>query len=247
MTSLSLKVSHWLAKHTLQKKMPLNGHQGVVSITFDDVAASTCDIAAKLLNQYQVKGTFYVAGGLTDQLEEGILCHSKTQLIDLLGQGHELGCHSFSHTHYDRLSPSQIQMEITKDKAFLADCGVDPNTLNFAYPFGAYSYAAKQLCQQHFVSSRITGGGTMTAQADLQLLPSYRLYQQYDTSDLNEQIHIAAQQHGWLILNTHDISDTPSPYGYTTSELDKTINAILSSGCQIMSVKEAITYWQSVA
>lgn len=245
MHSLSLKIGRWLSRHYLQNKMPLKGSQGVVSITFDDVAASTCDIAGTLLDQYQSKGTFYVAGGLTDKYEEGLLCHSQQQLIDLAKRGHELGGHSYSHVHYDQLSSKQIQQEIQQDIQFLASCGADPKNLNFAYPFGGYSFEAKLLCHQYFTSSRITGGGTMIGETDLQLLPSYRLYEKSNTDNLQAQIQLAAQHHGWLILNTHDISDQPSPYGCSTDRLENTMKTIQDSGCQILSVRDAITYWKS--
>lgn len=245
MPSLPLKISHWLARHCLRNKMPLRGDLGIVSITFDDVAASTCQLAGDLLDKYNSKGTFYVAGGLTDQLEEGILCHSQQQLRNLAQRGHELGCHSYSHVHYDQLTTKQIEREMSQDIQFLASCGADINHLNFAYPFGAYSFQAKRLCQHQFQSSRITGGGTLLNEVDLQLLPSYRLYQKNDTSDLQSQIDLAAKKHGWLIMNTHDISDQPSPYGFSTSRLEDTIQSILNSGCRIMSVKDAISYWKS--
>lgn len=245
MSSLTLKISHWLARHCLQDKMPLRGNKGVVSITFDDVAASTCELAGNLLDKYNCKGTFYVAGGLTDKKEEGLQCHSKQQLQDLLQRGHELGCHSYSHVHYDQLTSQQIQQEIHQDIQFLGECGADVNNLNFAYPFGGYSIQAKRLCRQLFQSSRITGGGTMTNEVDLQLLPSYRLYQKSDTSDLASQIELAAKEYGWLIINTHDISAEPSDYGFTPDKLENTIRAIRDAGCHILSVRDAITYWKS--
>lgn len=246
--ALLLRLSRWAARHTAKHTLQLTGKAGVVSFTFDDAPASACTQGAQVLDRHGVKGTFYVAGGLTDQLEEGKPCHSIAQLNTLLATGHELGCHSYSHIHCDTLSPTALTAELARNAAFLAALGVSPDTLNFAYPFGAYSLASKKLCAQRFRSSRITGGGPHIGSADLQALHTFRLYEDTHANTgmttFEDALALTAQHKGWLIINTHDIDTAPSRYGYTPDKLDAAVTATLAAGCQILTVKAAIDYWQ---
>jgi peptidoglycan/xylan/chitin deacetylase (PgdA/CDA1 family) len=249
LNALLRRTSRRAARYLHQHILPLQGTNSVVSFTFDDAPASACSTGAKILTSYGAHGTFYVAGGLTDQLEEGHACHSIAQLSALLAAGHELGCHSFSHVHCDALSTSDLKNELTKNANFLATLGVDPHNLNFAYPFGAYGLGAKSVCAQRFRSARITGGGPHIGKVDLQALQTFRLYQDSSANTgittFEEALSLTVRHHGWLILNTHDIETRPSRYGYTPENLDKVVAASVAAGCKILSISEAINYWQS--
>jgi hypothetical protein len=48
------------------------------------------------------------------------------------------------------------------------------------------------------------------------------------------------QSNGWLILYTHDISETPSPYGSTPAMLDWTLAQVAAASIQILPVREAL-------
>ncbi len=249
--TLLLRASRIAARHLLKQTLPLHGQTGVVSFTFDDAPASACITGSAVLEKHGVRGTFYIAGGLTDQLEEGKPCHSQAQLKQLLATGHELGCHSYSHIHCDVLNSAVFSMELSRNAAFLEELGVDTNRLNFAYPFGAYALGAKHVCSTRFRSSRITGGGPHIGEADLQALKTFRLYEDatanQDIVTFDEALALTTEHHGWLIVNTHDIADVPSRYGYTPTHLDDAVTATIAAGCQILTVADAITYWQENA
>lgn len=246
--SLTLRASRAAARHLLKRRLPLFGNTGVVSFTFDDAPASACTTGARILEAHGVRGTFYVAGGLTDKLEEGKPCHSQEQLKTLLATGHELGCHSYSHIHCDVLNSVVLSTELSRNADFLEELGVDIRRLNFAYPFGAYALGAKHICSTRFRSSRITGGGPHIGEADLQALKTFRLYEDPHANEgiatFEEALALTAEHKGWLIINTHDIADNPSRYGYTPAHLDAAVSATLAAGCQILTVDDAITYWE---
>jgi peptidoglycan/xylan/chitin deacetylase (PgdA/CDA1 family) len=249
--SILLRASRIAARHLLKDTLPLYGNSGVVSFTFDDAPASACTTGAAVLEKHGVRGTFYVAGGLTDRLEEGKPCHSEAQLKALLAAGHELGCHSYSHIHCDVLNSVVLSTELSRNATFLEELGVDSNHLNFAYPFGAYALGAKHICGTRFRSSRITGGGPHIGEADLQALKTFRLYEDptanTGVTTFDAALALTAEHKGWLIINTHDIDDSPSRYGYTPAHLDEAISATIAAGCKIMTVSDAITYWQKNA
>lgn len=246
--ALIQRASRIAARHLYQARLPLTGPTGVVSFTFDDAPASACSTGAQVLEQHGVRGTFYIAGGLTDKDEEGHPCHSRAHLVSLLASGHELGCHSYAHIPCGTLSAQALNDELDRNALFLAGVGVDTATLNFAYPFGAYSLGAKRVTREHFRSSRITGGGPHIGHADLQMLKTFRLYEDPTANTgvvtFAEALALTAQHKGWLIINTHDITASPSRFGYTPAHLDQAVLATLAAGCKILTVNAAITYWQ---
>lgn len=245
-SKLALRISRRLSQHAFRNLLPLEAQAGVVSFTFDDAPASACEAGAHALEHNGVRGTFYVAGGLTGGMEEGKPCHSREHLQTLLANGHELGCHSYSHIRCDNLSADALEAELDRNAAFLAELGVDIGALNFAYPFGAYAYNAKRICSRRFRSSRITGGGTHEHVADLNALKTHRLYDlPVDAENYETLLERTARNKGWLIVNTHDVESPPSRFGYTPDRLEHAVAAALAAGCKVLPVNAAIDYWVS--
>lgn len=65
------------------------GKQIAISLSFDDARASQVDAGTALLDQYGVKGTFYVVPNSVKQRLEG--------WKKAVASGHEIGNHSFNH------------------------------------------------------------------------------------------------------------------------------------------------------
>jgi peptidoglycan/xylan/chitin deacetylase (PgdA/CDA1 family) len=65
------------------------GKQIAISLSFDDARASQVDAGTTLLDQYGVKGTFYVVPNSVKQRLEG--------WKKAVANGHEIGNHSFNH------------------------------------------------------------------------------------------------------------------------------------------------------
>ena len=65
------------------------GKQIAISLSFDDARASQVDAGTALLDQYGVKGTFYVVPNSVKQRLEG--------WKKAVANGHEIGNHSFNH------------------------------------------------------------------------------------------------------------------------------------------------------
>ncbi|MDY7578259.1 polysaccharide deacetylase family protein [Herbaspirillum sp. RTI4] len=239
-------LTRWLARQLVRNQLPLRGDTAVVSFTFDDVPASACTNGAHTLEQHGVRGTFYIAGDLTDRLEQGIPCHSLAQLKLLKESGHEIGSHGFSHIHYDTLNDARLKLDLQRNSDFLDQLSIDPAWLNFAYPFGAYSLEAKLTCRKRFRSSRISGGGHHEKSADLNALKTYRLYSTpVDAGSYESHLKRTVATKGWLIINTHDVQASPSRYGCTPERLNTAVAAALAAGCKVLPVDAAIDYWES--
>jgi hypothetical protein len=49
------------------------------------------------------------------------------------------------------------------------------------------------------------------------------------------------QARGWLVLSTHDVSDTPTPYGCTPDLFERVVRWAADSGARILPVAAALT------
>ncbi len=243
-----LKASRYLSKRLRRNLLPLRGDTGVVSFTFDDAPMSACTEGAAVLERLGVRGTFYVAGGLTGRAEEGRACHDIEALRRLLAAGHQLGCHSWSHVRVDRIGSAKRRDEFDRSAAFLADLGVDLKTLDFAYPFGAVGLGAKFDCATRFRSSRATGGGAHVGEADLNALRTHRFYRsEPDGVSYAARLAETAGRRGWLVVNTHEVEADPGPHGCTPQALESAVAQALAAGCKVLTVGAALDWWEGQA
>lgn len=246
--SLAFRASRFLSRFTDRRMLALDGERGVVSFSFDDAPMSACIAGAAALERHGARGTYYIAGGLTDGTELGLPCHSEAALRDLLAAGHQLGAHSFDHVPVDRMGGRQRKSQFDRGDAFLARLGVDPATMDFAYPLGAVSVGAKHDCARRFRSSRATGGGAQLGFADLNALKSHRLYRsEPDGVAYQDVLAQTAGQRGWLVVNTHEVDDGDGPYGCSPQALDRAVQQALDAGCRVLTVGAALDHWMARA
>lgn len=234
--------SRWLARHGLHDWLPIHDGPAVLSITFDDVNASACTTGAEVLERHGCRGTFYVAGGLTDKEEESRPTHSVPQLQALHRGGHQLGCHGWSHRRSTHLPAAQLRAELQRNAEFLHGITGGTELLDFAYPFGDYGYSVKQICGRVRRSCRITGGGLHHGRADLRLLGSYRLYGPTLAAAQWRAFLDGARRGSWAVLSTHGVEENCGPYGATPEVLDEVVRYALNRGCVILPVGQAIAH-----
>lgn len=103
----------------------------VVAISFDASWGADKTIAIlDILDQYNVKTTFFLVGGWVDKYPE--------MVKEIFRRGHEIGNHSDSHPHMSKLSEQQIrdELRIMSDKVENLT-GVRPTL--FRPPYGDYN------------------------------------------------------------------------------------------------------------
>ena len=244
MISYYKKLSRFAARHMAKRWLPLNKNQGVVSFSFDDVPASACQLGAALLERYDARGTYYVCGGLTDGVEQGEQCHSEEDLRRLIERGHEIGCHTFSHTNCAEESVDFVTKDWRRNRDFFKQHQLSIS--GFAFPFGAYDLPSKVAASRVFSYNRITGGGTQIARADLHALRAQSLYSNTTTADtILELIQQTANEGGWLILYSHEVSATPGPWGTTPEQLELALRLARQHSCKILPVNKAIDFFRT--
>lgn len=99
----------------------------IIALTFDDGPTTNTNEIINILNNYNIKATFYVTGqGLLDNPNFGKLINDN---------GHELGNHSFSHQRMIFKTPEFIKQEILKTDELIKQTGY-LGPITFRPPYG---------------------------------------------------------------------------------------------------------------
>jgi peptidoglycan/xylan/chitin deacetylase (PgdA/CDA1 family) len=213
---------------------------GVVSFTFDDFPRSAWVNGGAILEQYGCHGTYYAAMGLAGTENHLGPMFRLDDLRAAHARGHEIACHTFTHRDCARLPRAVIAAEIDENAASLSRVLDAAPVVNFAYPFGGVSQAAKSALAARFVSCRGTGRGLNRGTVDLADLFSTSLYSQnFDGDRLCRLIDEARAQSAWLIFYTHDVADEPSPFGCTPAQF-RSIVAYAAENAAVLPVRDVL-------
>jgi peptidoglycan/xylan/chitin deacetylase (PgdA/CDA1 family) len=102
----------------------------VVILNFDDGRKSQFTQAKPILDKYGFKATFYAVCNYLDN-KKGYM--SWKDIETLYKEGHDIGSHSMSHAHLEKLSKKGVSFEVAQSKKCFEDHGINATT--FAYPF----------------------------------------------------------------------------------------------------------------
>ncbi len=211
---------------------------GVASFTFDDFPKSALTNGGAILESHGLRGTFYAALKLAGTENHLGPMFEPADLRAAHESGHEIACHTYSHLDCCRASAADISAEIDENTAGIAALIDGAAPMNFAYPYGAVSLAAKRAVATRFVSCRGTGQGINHAAVDFADLLGVRVYDRFfDADALRRLVDENRAKNGWLIFYTHDVSEQPSLYGCTPGQLD-TIVEYAKQHMTVLPVRE---------
>lgn len=117
------------------------GRPAAYSISFDDGYLDNFLLAAPLLESFGLRGTFYLNGGWMD--EDWTLSWEEAR--QLVNRGHEIGNHSLTHLHLERLplgragQSGTARHEVIESARRITDRVLRDSpqpALTFAFPFG---------------------------------------------------------------------------------------------------------------
>jgi peptidoglycan/xylan/chitin deacetylase (PgdA/CDA1 family) len=223
------------------RTVAMRNRRAIVSFTFDDFPLSAVSNGARMLEDHGARGTFYLTGSYCGRVVDDIPQYGVEDLATLTGAGHEIGCHTFTHSRVSKLSAAALNREIELNGAFLARHLPGVQLRTFAYPFGDVSLAATMRLQSRFAGCRSSQPGLNIGTADLGRLRSFRLYDRLigpeDVSDLIKQ---AVTRTAWLIFYTHDVDQTPSSFGCNPSLFEHAVKSVISAGAEILPVDAAL-------
>lgn len=192
--------------------------QKVVALTYDDGPnPPDTDRLLAVLEQFQVKATFFMLGKQVEQYPET----AKT----ILSQGHELGNHSYSHAKMLWKSQKFIRSEIQETDRLLREVGVTGN-IHFRPPYGlkfiVLPYVLRQL-------------GKVTISWDI----DSEDYQKLEAQAIADKV-LDLVKPGSIILLHDALDDLGGDRSKTIAATKISIERLLSNGYQFKTVSELL-------
>jgi peptidoglycan/xylan/chitin deacetylase (PgdA/CDA1 family) len=240
-SALKARVSNRMARHFSITPLRMQNTSPMVSFTFDDTPKSAFAVGVPMLDAYNARATFYVAGGLVGKWSGHWAGISDDEIVELHRKGHEIACHTFSHVRTTDLDEATLAAEIENNRRYLLALDPSIRIENFAYPYGTGSVWRKGQLGKTFRSSRGIIPGVNSGIADLQFLRATPLINHdIDLDGIDRVFDEAVAKNGWLIFYSHDVATEPSPYGCSPALLKHALETAARRNIQILSVTDAL-------
>lgn len=224
-----------------QRNVTLALERPVVSFTFDDVPDSAVTNGARILAEHGCGGTFYLAGGLADASFGPWRFFSPSDVSLLLDQGHEVGCHTFSHPIVQTLDRARLTEELDRNRQWLTAADPRVKLESMAFPYGSVGFFQKAWTADRFTSCRGVRHGLNVGRVDRAQLRAVQLYDcRLDAEGLAEIIAETVRSKAWLVFYTHDVQDAPSEHGCSPALMERAVEAALAAGCTVLPVRDAM-------
>jgi peptidoglycan/xylan/chitin deacetylase (PgdA/CDA1 family) len=225
----------------LAHRRPLAAAPGrpMLSFTFDDAPATAATAGAAALEARGLKGVFYVSAGLAGREGPMGLCAGAEDYRRLAAAGHEVACHSFSHLDCGQASAAKASADVTANAEAFAAWGV-PAAETFAYPYGDVAFGPKRALAGRFGLLRALHHGLVEQGSDLNQAPAVGIEGEDGEAVARRWMAQALRRRAWLILYTHDVAETPSPWGCTPQALARLIDQALADGFEVVTVAEGV-------
>lgn len=179
-----------------------------MALTFDDGPNPTyTPQLLDLLQRYRVRATFFIMGKHVPGNE--------ALLKRMYLEGHEIGNHSWDHPDFTRLSPEQIEAQVSSTQGVIAATGVPLPTL-FRPPYGEYN----PMVEAH--------------------VPLSIIRWDVDPSDWRPSMqpsvaaHVVAHAHSGAIVLMHDTETTTLP------AVEPIIQQLQAQGYQLVTVSDIL-------
>lgn len=240
MSALIDKMRRRAGRYLAVYSRPIRPEGGVFSLSFDDIPATAWTEAGPILAEHGIKATYYVCGGLESGLNLDLPQYTTAHLQALFEAGHEVGCHTFSHTNALRMSAAEYGADLDRNAAWVADRLEGHRMTTFAWPYGDVAMATKAVVADRFALGRGIRDGINVGVADRANMQAIGLEsRRLPGYDLEALMAETSQRKGWLIAYGHDVMDAPTPYGCTPDDLDRVIRLAKAAGLEIVPVGAA--------
>jgi peptidoglycan-N-acetylglucosamine deacetylase len=204
-----------------QKKDKKNLAAPVVVLTFDDAVISHYTFVAPLLKKYHFGGTFFICEFPLTKPDDSAKYMNWAQIKELNDMGFEIGNHTHTHKHVNKMKRDQMMDEIGYIDNKCKSLGI-PKPVSFAYPgYDTDSLSQVVLKEMGYKYAR-TGGRKVfePTQCSPLLIPSFSSTG-IDSSARERVMGIlkAAQPGQIIVFTIHGVPDTAHPKVATAPEL----------------------------
>jgi peptidoglycan/xylan/chitin deacetylase (PgdA/CDA1 family) len=236
--------NHLQAHHLCKNSITLENPKPVISFCFDDFPVSAYQEGAPVLEEYDVKATFYISLGLTGTISNTGEIASPRILEQLIEQGHEIGCHTYNHANAWKMSPRQYEESIRKNKKAFQELFPGVSMQTFAFPFGSATGKTKRIVEKYFSCGRGTYWGVNYHTIDLNILKSCHLSchagnAQEKYTIIKQVIDETQEKRGWSIFYIHDVQDNPTKFGCPPDFLKQVVKTAVQTGVKVLPVYDA--------
>jgi peptidoglycan/xylan/chitin deacetylase (PgdA/CDA1 family) len=219
----------------------------IISFTFDDAPRTAFRTGGDILKSFGARATFFVSLGLLgSQTEVGPIA-SPDDLLRAVGEGDELGCHTFDHLDTWKTPRQKFVESVLANEQALGKILPGTGFKTFAYPINEPRPSVKTLLEKYFICCR--GGGQIPniGCADLNLLKACFLDRRtrIGLNFVKRLVDYNGSCRGWLIFATHDVTDNPSSYGCTPKFFAEVVEYAARSGALLLPVREAYEQLQA--
>lgn len=239
--TLKIKLTSLAARKMPVKTVRLAGHRPVASITFDDFPRNAWTNARAVLDRHGVKATYYTAGGFCGRTVDGTEFYGEADLREIAAAGHELACHGFGHQPTPDLTTEQLRADADRNREFLRPFLGGREPTSYAFPYGRVSLRTKRFMAPRFSNVRGVHPGVNVGHTDLAQLNTISLEARcWDEGQIEAAIQRVLRGRGWLVLYTHDVSETPTGYGSTPAMLDWALTRVAAARIPVLPMREAV-------
>lgn len=235
--SLKGKLRRRLAKLAQRRPVRLRLQRPMITFSFDDAPATAAMAGAQALETRGIRGTYYFSAGLAGQDGPMGAYAVQEDALRLAKAGHEIACHTFTHLDCGQAGEQAIVDDVDRNAETLKAWGTRPAE-SFAYPYGDVSVPAKRALGGRYRTLRTVQAGLVEDGADANQLPAVGIEGPDGEAAALRWLDRAAERRAWLILYTHDVDQTPSPWGCTPEALGHLIDAALARGFDVVTAAE---------
>lgn len=234
--SLKGKLRRRYAKLTHRRPARLRLDRPMLTIAFDDPPASAARDGATILEQRGLRGTYFVSAGLAGQSGPFGPFAETDDVRRLAQDGHEVACHTYSHLDCGKARADIVEADVAANRTALNAIGVEP--LTFAFPYGDVSPSSKRVLDRKYGLLRGLHHGLIETGTDLNQAPAVGIEGSEGEAIAMRWLEAAAARKAWLILFTHDVDDTPSPFGCTPRALARLADRALALGFEVVTAAQ---------
>lgn len=212
-----------------------------ISFCFDDFPQSAVRNAVPVLDRRAWKATWYACGSYMGRQHDTYgTMYTQQDLHNLIAEGHEIGCHTYDHIDCAKTDAAHLVAQSLRNARFLQAQGV-MEIQSFAFPFGAASLASKQIMAGVAPALRGVQPGINRRQIDLRMLKACGIQDNAGgCATVYKMLEELRRSEGWLIVFTHDVCDTPSPWGCTPEGFDALLDAVAQTDAEILTVGDMV-------
>lgn len=216
----------------------------IISFTFDDFPSSAVRLGGRILKDHGALGTYFASLGLMGRELPAGLGFGADDLHQIIADGHELGCHTFGHCHSWETDPDQFEASILQNGQALDRLITGATFKTLSYPIASPRPETKHRAAKYFRCCRGGGETYNVGRVDANNLKAIFLEKQRDDQFAVEAlIEANCEALGWLIFATHDIAESPTPFGCSPNFFENIVCSAVKSGATVLPVAQA---WEAI-